>query len=90
MRRHAARQNHSSSTCSAVIVSRPKPRVRRPQHGRVHALEGVPRLPEQWGAGDDVDVDAEPAELVRPGEMPRFAATPHHREAPHEHRYAHR
>ena len=65
-------------------------RIRRSQHGRVHALEGVPRLPEQRGAGDDVDVDAEPAELVRPGEMPRFAAAPHHREAPHEHRHAHR
>ena len=26
MRRHAARQNHSSSACSAVIVRRPNPR----------------------------------------------------------------
>ena len=65
-------------------------RVRR-AHARLGNL-GIQRVARTAGerpSGDDVDLDAERAELARPGEVPRLAAAAHHREAADQHRHAH-
>ena len=102
-RRHAARQNHSSSRCSAAIVSAAEParvlpavdrsRARYGERSTVGVHAGRPDTARRRAAAAAPVMTStstpSAVELAHPRQVPRLAAAPHHREAAHQHRYAH-
>ena len=63
--------------------------VWRAEDDRCSSFDWITRLAEERRPGDDVHLDAERAQLVRPGEMPRLTTAAHHRQTTHQHRHAH-